>query len=99
MMQLLRPVSFLPLSSWKVVWVAWLLSLAPLPRAAGWQEEEGDGIGGRVGKTGAVEVDESIMNERPFDLITLTAEAGGDIVRVLPLDFPNRKVPSSPDPT
>jgi hypothetical protein len=99
MMQLLRSVWCLETSAWKVAWVALLLSLAPLPRAAGWQEEEGESVGGRVGKTGAVEVDESIMNERPFDLITLTAEAGGDIVRVLPLDFPNRKVPTSPDPT
>lgn len=38
----------------------------------------------------------SVLDEAPFDIITLNKEAGGRSVRVNPIDFPNRKVPTSP---
>lgn len=42
----------------------------------------------------------SVLDEKvPFDIITLNKEAGGKSVRVNPIDFPNRKVPSSPKET
>lgn len=40
-----------------------------------------------------------LIDQEPFDLITLTAEAGGASVKVLPIDFPGRKVPANPAPT
>jgi hypothetical protein len=42
----------------------------------------------------------SILDEKtPFDIITLKKEAGGRSVRVNPIDFPDRKVPSAPKET
>ncbi len=38
-----------------------------------------------------------LIDQQPFDLIVLTAEEGGESVKVLPLDF--REMPSSPSPT
>jgi tetratricopeptide (TPR) repeat protein len=37
-----------------------------------------------------------LIDQQPFDLITLTQEAGGDRVKVAPLPFPNRVVPTNP---
>ncbi len=39
-----------------------------------------------------------LIDQQPFDLITLTSEAGGASVKVFPLPFPDRKVPASPQP-
>lgn len=42
----------------------------------------------------------SVLDEKvPFDVITLKKEAGGKSIRVNPIDFPNRRVPSSPKET
>lgn len=38
----------------------------------------------------------SILDEAPFDVITLKKESSGRSVRVNPLDFPNRKLPTAP---
>ncbi len=40
-----------------------------------------------------------LIDQPAFDLITLLAEAGGASVKVLPLPFPDRKVPSNPPQT
>ncbi len=40
----------------------------------------------------------SILDDEPFDLITLTAEWGNKEVSVFPIDFPNGIQPSKPDP-
>jgi tetratricopeptide (TPR) repeat protein len=45
-----------------------------------------------------VEFDDSVLNETPFDLITVKAEAGGGQAKVFPIDFPGRTKPESPDP-
>ncbi len=45
-----------------------------------------------------IEQDESLIIGNPFDIITITSEAGGDVVKVYPVDLPGRKVPASPDP-
>lgn len=44
-------------------------------------------------------VEPPLIDQQPFDLITLTPEAGGASVKVAPIDFPNRQVPSNPKPT
>lgn len=49
-------------------------------------------------KREAVEVDESLMNSSPFDLVILKKEAGGGEAKVFPIDFPGRKKPDSPEP-
>ncbi len=40
----------------------------------------------------------SILDDEPFDLITLTAEWGSKEVRAFPIEFPNGVLPSNPDP-
>ena len=45
------------------------------------------------------EDDRPLIDQPPFDLITLQAEAGGASVKVLPLPFPDRKLPANPPPT
>lgn len=40
-----------------------------------------------------------LIDQQPFDLITLTEAAGGSSEKVLPLPFPNRQVPSNPAST
>jgi Bacterial extracellular solute-binding proteins, family 5 Middle len=45
-----------------------------------------------------VEFDDSVLNETPFDLITIKAEAAGGQAKVFPIDFPGRTKPESPDP-
>jgi hypothetical protein len=37
----------------------------------------------------------SVLDEAPFDIITLKKEATGKSVRVNPIDFPNRRIPTS----
>jgi tetratricopeptide (TPR) repeat protein len=37
-----------------------------------------------------------IIDQKPFDLIYLTAEAGSGEFKVLPIEFPNRTIPSDP---
>ncbi len=41
----------------------------------------------------------SVLDEAPFDIITLKKEEQGRSVRVNPIDFPNRKVPKEPKET
>lgn len=41
----------------------------------------------------------ALIDQQPFDLITLSEEEGGKSVKVLPIPFPNRKLPSNPKPT
>ncbi len=60
------------------------------------QNKQGSGAN-KEEKKDLVETDKTLMNEAPFDLIYIKPEAGGERVRVLPIDFPNREVPSSPD--
>lgn len=40
-----------------------------------------------------------LIDQQPFDLIVLQADAGGESVKVLPLPFPGRKVPENPPRT
>lgn len=40
-----------------------------------------------------------LIDQQPYDLITLTQAAGGQSVKVFTLDFPNRQVPTSPKET
>ncbi|MDZ4848764.1 MAG: ABC transporter substrate-binding protein [Pirellulaceae bacterium] len=40
----------------------------------------------------------SILDDEPFDLITLTDEWNGQEVRIFPIDFPNGIQPSNPEP-
>ncbi|MFN7730896.1 MAG: ABC transporter substrate-binding protein [Pirellula sp.] len=46
-----------------------------------------------------VEVFGSLLDEEPFDIITLKQEATGRSVKVAPVDFPNRRVPNAPKET
>jgi hypothetical protein len=41
-----------------------------------------------------VETTTSLLDEEPFDIITLTVEASGRSVKVARIDFPNRRVPT-----
>ncbi len=41
-----------------------------------------------------VEVFGSLLDEEPFDIITLKPEATGKSVKVAPIEFPNRKIPT-----
>jgi tetratricopeptide (TPR) repeat protein len=43
-----------------------------------------------------VEFDDSVLNESPFDLVTVNKEAGGGQAKVFPIDFPGRVRPASP---
>jgi tetratricopeptide (TPR) repeat protein len=55
------------------------------------------------GPTGAqVDIERSegaLIDQQPYDLITLTADAGAAQVKVFPIPFPNRQVPSNPKST
>jgi tetratricopeptide (TPR) repeat protein len=42
-----------------------------------------------------VETISSLLDEEPFDIVTLTKEASGRSVKVAPIDFPNRRVPTN----
>jgi len=42
-----------------------------------------------------VETISSLLDEEPFDVVTLTKEASGRSVKVAPIDFPNRRVPTN----
>lgn len=44
-------------------------------------------------------VEPPLIDQQPFDLITLTEDEGGKSVKVLPIDFPNRRLPKNPKPT
>ncbi len=44
-------------------------------------------------------IEAALIDQEPFDLITLTKEEGGASVKVLPIPFPGRKLPSNPKPT
>ncbi len=39
-----------------------------------------------------------LIDQQPFDLITLNAANGGTSVKVFPLPFPDRQIPASPNP-
>lgn len=45
-----------------------------------------------------VESDDSLLNEEPFDLMFLTSDSTVDQIKVMPIEFPDRKIPSNPDP-
>lgn len=56
--------------------------------------------------TGVLRAQESVgednrplIDQQPFDVIVLQADAGGESVKVLPLPFPGRKVPENPPRT
>lgn len=66
-------------------WLKLLMLLLLFPRAVSGQE--------------LIVEEAPLIDQEPFDLITLTAEAGGASVKVLPIDFPGRKVPTNPSPT
>jgi hypothetical protein len=42
--------------------------------------------------------DGPLIDQQPFDLIYLNAEAGGETVKVFPISLPNRQLPASPSP-
>lgn len=42
-----------------------------------------------------VEVSTSLLDEEPFDVVTLNKDATGRSVKVAPIEFPNRRVPTS----
>jgi tetratricopeptide (TPR) repeat protein len=42
-----------------------------------------------------IELTTSLLDEEPFDIVTLTKDASGRSVKVAPIDFPNRRVPTS----
>jgi tetratricopeptide (TPR) repeat protein len=42
-----------------------------------------------------IETTSSLLDEEPFDIVTLTKEASGRSVKVAPIDFPNRRVPTN----
>ncbi len=44
-------------------------------------------------------VEGSVLDEAPFDIITLKKDEQGRSVKVNPIDFPNRKVPEAPKDT
>jgi hypothetical protein len=92
-----RPPVFL----WSTIWAAGLTYLLATPLATGPSLAQAPATANSnsfVPASGSqVEMDGSIMNEAPFDLITLTQEAGGESVRVFPIDFPSRRVPTNPD--
>lgn len=44
-------------------------------------------------------IEAPLIDQEPFDLITLTAVAGGESVKVLPIPFANRQVPTDSKPT
>lgn len=79
---------------WSVLGIGWTnTSVSSLHAAPQKEADKGQE------KKELVETDKTLMNESPFDLIYVKKEAGGEVVRVLPIDFPNRTVPASPDPT
>ncbi len=39
-----------------------------------------------------------ILSQEPFDIITLNEQNQSRVLRTMPLDFPGRKIPSSPNP-
>lgn len=46
-----------------------------------------------------VEVYGSLLDEEPFDIVTLKPDATGKSVKVAPIEFPNRRLPASPKDT
>ena len=48
---------------------------------------------------GIERVDPPLIDQQPFDLITLSDDEGGESVKVLPIPFPNRRLPNNPKPT
>ncbi len=51
------------------------------------------------GQDGIERAESPLIDQQPFDLITLTADAGGESEKVFPIPFPNRQVPSNPSDT
>ncbi len=80
----------LSLSSWLLVF---LLPFALLNTLASVAEAQQDKLLEEIGVTG------SVLDEAPFDVITLKKEEQGRSVKVNPIDFPGRKVPQSPKDT
>lgn len=46
-----------------------------------------------------VKEEPELIDQEPFDLVILKAEAGGESVKVFPIPFPGRKVPANPRAT
>ncbi len=80
----------LPLLPWQL---AFLLPLALLTTFASFVDAQQDKLLEEIGVTG------SVLDEAPFDVITLKKEEQGRSVKVNPIDFPGRKVPQSPKDT
>jgi tetratricopeptide (TPR) repeat protein len=51
-----------------------------------------------LGSSIALAQDERLIDSEPYDELTLDAENGNAVLKVLPLDFPNRVVPRQPNP-
>ncbi len=62
-----------------------LLTMLTCPQAIGFGQE-------------IVRVESPLIDQQPFDLITLNQATGGASVKVFPLPFPSRQVPASPNP-
>lgn len=74
-----------------VVWLAYCVAVCSETSVALGQSL--DKILEEVGVSG------SVLDEAPFDIITLNQEATGRSMRVLPIDFPNRRIPTAPKET
>ncbi len=46
-----------------------------------------------------IELATSLLDEEPFDVVSLTPEASGRSVKVAPIEFPGRRVPNAPKET
>jgi tetratricopeptide (TPR) repeat protein len=79
------------------------LLLCALMAGAAWGEdapEQPQDAGKAVAaeKPAAAE-EQSLLYVDPFDLVTLDAENNGAVLKVFPIEFPNRRVPKAPQPT
>ena len=73
--------------------VFFLLPIALLATFVSFVEAQQDKLLEEIGVSG------SVLDEPPFDIITLKKDEQGRSVRVSPIDFPGRKVPQAPKDT
>jgi tetratricopeptide (TPR) repeat protein len=55
-------------------------------------------LGKLTGQASLADAEPPLIDQQPFDLITLNAANGGASVKVFPLPFPDRQIPASPNP-
>lgn len=88
------------MQAWWKPWIAsvglmfgWGLGFAQEP-----PEEDDEETKPKKVERASIDLDNSILNDPPFDIITTKELQGGDVVRVFAIDLPNRKIPEQPDP-